>query len=76
MDVLNLSLLAAAALPPAVVLGLNAWLALNGERGTLLVPTAARYECLSCPTLVLSAVAKAQAAQVEVANDDYARKAA
>lgn len=84
MDAQNLSLLLAISIPVAAIAALHVWLALNGERGTLLLPSLSGYESTSCPVLVLGAVvaakARARAAEkalvIEAANEEYVHEAA
>ena len=85
MDAQNLSLLFAISTPIAAVVALHAWLALNGERGSLLLPDRGAIVPTSSPrACVLGAIVKAAArvrAEVamlnaEAANDENAREAA
>ncbi len=84
MDASSLSLLFAVCVPVLVIAGLHAWLALNGERGTLLLPDTGPYESKSSPVLVLMAMAaasararaEANARLLEAANDETIHEAA
>ena len=84
MDALNLSLLFAISAPVAAIAALQVWLALNGERGTLLLPSLGRFESTSCSTLVLSAAAAAKARaraeekahRLDAANEEFVHEAA
>jgi hypothetical protein len=84
MEALNLSLLFAICVPVAAVAALNVWLALKGERGTLLLPSLGGFESKSYSTLVLSAAAAAKARaraeekanRIDAANDEYVHEAA
>lgn len=84
MDALNLSLLVAISIPVGAIAALHVWLALNGERGTLLLPSLSGYESDSCPALVLGAIAAAKARSraaekaslIEAANEEYVHEAA
>ena len=83
MNTPELVLLAAFVSPVIALVACNAWLALMGERGTLLVPTGG-FEFPACSALVLSAAAAARsralvaalARDARAANDDCAREAA
>lgn len=84
MEAPNLGLLLAISMPVAAVLALHTWLAIHGERGTLLVPDTGEYEAISCPACVLGAKVKAAArarieesvARIAAANDGVEREAA
>ncbi|APV49036.1 hypothetical protein BWI17_04665 [Betaproteobacteria bacterium GR16-43] len=84
MEVQNLSLLFAITAPVAAVAALHVWLALNGERGSLLLPHLGAIESTSSPACVLGAIVKADARvraeeaarTAEAANDESAREAA
>ncbi len=75
MDASNLSLLFAITVPVAAVAALHAWLALNGERGTLLLPASGEYDLRTCPACVLGAMVKA-AARARLARTAGSGKAA
>ena len=70
------ALLIAVALPAVAIVGLNLWLALNGERGTLMLPSSGNYEIPALPALVMGAAAKARAIRTVAANDEFVREAA
>lgn len=84
MDASNLSLLFAVTAPVAAVAALHVWLALNGERGTLLLPERGEFEATSCQACVLGAMmkasararAEANARRIEAANDACEREVA
>lgn len=84
MDASSLSLLVAITVPVAAVAALHVWLALNGERGTLLLPATGEFDLRTCPACVLGAMVKAAAAarlaripaSLEPANDESFREVA
>lgn len=84
MDASNLSLLFAISAPVAALAALHVWLALNGERGTLLLPDRGELESDSCQACVLGAMMKAasrarveaNARRIEAANDPCEREVA
>ena len=85
MDASNLSLLFAISVPVAAVAALHAWLALNGERGSLLLPHLGAIVPISSSrareraAIVKAAArvrAKVAALNAEAANDASAREAA
>ncbi len=84
MDVQNLSLLIAITAPVAALAALRVWLALHGERGSLLLPDRGEIEPTSCPACVLGAIVKAAArlrveetaSSAQAANDESVREAA
>jgi hypothetical protein len=84
MDASNLSLLFAITAPVAALAALHVWLALNGERGTLLLPDRGELESISCQACVLGAImkaaararAEASAMRIEAANDACERDVA
>lgn len=84
MDASNLSLLFAISAPIASLAALHTWLAINGERGTLLVPERGELESMSCQACVLGAIVKATARaraeatalRIAAANDACEREAA
>jgi len=84
MDASNLGLLVAISAPVAAIAALHVWLALNGERDTLLLPHTGKIESNWCPACVVGAMAKASArARVEAnalrvaaANDESVRESA
>jgi hypothetical protein len=61
MDASTLGQLIAITVPVAAVAALHAWLALKGERGTLLLPQTGAFQETWCPTCVLGAIANATA---------------
>ena len=84
MEAQNLSLLFAITAPVAALAALHVWLALHGERGSLLLPDHGAIEPTSCPACVLGAMVKAAARvrvlevarDAEAANDESVREAA
>ena len=84
MDASNLSLLFAISVPVGALAALHVWLALKGERGTLLLPATGEFDLRTCPACVLGAMIKAAArARVEhyarmaqAANDESVRDVA
>jgi hypothetical protein len=84
MDAPNLWLLFAITVPVAAVAALHAWLALNGERGTLLLPATGGFDLRTCPACVLGAILKSAErarlarfpAALEPANDESFREVA
>jgi len=84
MDASNLSLLVAITVPVAALAAQHAWLALNGERGTLLLPATGEFDLRTCPACVLGAILKSAARarlariprSLEAANDGAFRDVA
>jgi hypothetical protein len=84
MDASNLSLLVAITVPVAALAALHVWLALNGERGTLLLPAIGEFNLRTCPACVLGAMVKSAASArlaripraLEAANDESFREVA
>lgn len=84
MDATSFSLLFAISAPVATLAALHVWLALNGERGTLLLPGHGELEATSCQACVLGAMmkagararAEAAAMRIEAANDACERDVA
>ena len=84
MDASNLSLLVAITVPVAALAALHAWLAMNGERGTLLMPATGEFDLRTCPACVLGAMVKSAARArlaripraLEAANDESFREVA
>lgn len=84
MDATSFSLLFAISTPVAAIAALHVWLALNGERGTLLLPERGDLEATSSQASVLGAMmkaaararAEAAAMRIEAANDACERDVA
>ena len=84
MDASNVSLLFAISAPVATFAALQVWLAMNGERGTLLLPERGELEANTCQACVLGAMlkaaararAEAAAMRIEAANDACERDVA
>jgi len=84
MDASNVSLLVAISVPVAALAALHVWLALNGERGTLLLPATGDFDLRACPACVLGAMVKSAARtrlariprSLQAANDESFREVA
>ena len=68
------ALLVAIALPVLIIVGINLFLVMGGERGTLLVPSFGAFEKGWEPTAEEPGVAVRE--ETQAANDEFARKAA
>ncbi|HTS84488.1 MAG TPA: hypothetical protein VMG61_05235 [Usitatibacter sp.] len=77
MDFANTyGLLVAVSAPVSVVLGMNVWLYLRGERGTLLLPTSEGWPSLRLEAAAAVEPAPAAAPASAAANDEPYRLAA
>jgi hypothetical protein len=73
----EIALAAAVALPALAIMGMNAWLALTGERHTLLMPAALRFAPLGHHVTVVREVSAQQIdTAIEPCNDVLERLAA
>jgi hypothetical protein len=68
------ALLVAIALPVLIIVGINLFLVMGGERGTLLVPSFGPFEKGLEPAPEQPQVAVRE--ETQAANDEFARKAA
>ena len=73
---MDLNLIFAVAAPVVVLVGLNLWLALNGERLTLLFPVTFGLETLGSRALVLGALVRDRPLVRAAANDEIFEQAA
>jgi len=77
MNVVNeFALLFAVAIPVVTVFGLNVYLAMKGEEGTLLLPSLASFPSIPIDRRVAEVPAFAEVKKVVAANDEEVLEAA
>ncbi len=72
----DFALLFAIAVPVLLIVGINLFLALGGERGTLLLPSALVFPSLDIPAEPAKTAVEANTINAAAANDALEREAA